>query len=175
MSDVRIQSNVNEELKKTFWNPKRLAIMAIFIALSAVGSFIKIPSPVGTIGLDSAPGFFAALAFGGFEGAVIIALGHILTSAVVGFPLTIPLHLVIAVLMALWAIIFRWVTRKIGLIPAMIAAIFLNGVVSSFIMYPMGGMGAVIGVMPFLVIGSAINVILSGIAYQALKKSSLLK
>lgn len=130
---------------------------------------------VGTIGLDSAPGFFSALAFGSFEGAVVIALGHLLTAAVVGFPLTIPVHLVIAVLMALWAICYRWVHKKVGLIPAMIAAIILNGVLSSFIMLPMGGMAAVLGVMPFLVIGSAINVILSGLAYKALKSSSLLK
>ncbi|NLI92385.1 MAG: ECF transporter S component [Peptococcaceae bacterium] len=175
MTQVSIQSNMKEDLKKPFWNARRLAIMAIFIALSAVGSFIKIPSPVCTIGLDSAPGYFAALAFGGFEGAVIIALGHILTSAVVGFPLTIPLHLVIAVLMALWAISYRLINKKLGLIPAMVVATILNGVVSSFIMLPMGGMGAVIGVMPFLVAGSAINVVLSGIAYKALKQSSLLK
>ena len=47
---------------------KRVAYMAVFIALSAVGAMIKIPSPVGTIGLDSAPGYFCGLAFGYVEG-----------------------------------------------------------------------------------------------------------
>lgn len=169
------KNEVQQDLKKPFWNSRRIAVMAIFIALSAVGSLIKIPSPVGTIGLDSAPGYFVAIAFGSFEGAVVIALGHMLTSAVVGFPLTIPLHLGIAVLMALWAITYRWVNKKFGLIPAMVVAIILNGVLSSFIMYPLGGMAAVIGVMPFLIVGSAINVILSGLVYKALKNSSLLK
>ena len=173
---INIKENeVQQDLQKPFWNPRRIAIMAIFLALSAVGSLIKIPSPVGTIGLDSAPGYFVAIAFGSFEGAIVIALGHMLTSAVVGFPLTIPLHLGIAVLMALWAITYRWVNKKFGLIPAMVAAIILNGVLSSFIMYPVGGMAAAIVVMPFLIVGSAINVILSGLAYKALKNSSLLK
>ncbi|HVJ47622.1 ECF transporter S component [Desulfitobacterium sp.] len=164
---------VKEDLKPVFWSAKRIAIMAIFIALSYVGSLIKIPSPLGTIGLDSAPGFFSALAFGAWEGAIIIAIGHLFTAAVVGFPLTIPMHLFIAALMALWALTFRWVNQKLGLIPAMIVAIFLNGVVSSFTMLPAGGMGAVLGLMPFLVLGSVINVVVSGLAYKALKKSRL--
>ena len=170
-------NNLNTEtkdLKLSAWNVKRLSIMAIFIALSAVGALIKIPSPVGTIGMDSAPGFFSALAFGGIEGAVVIAFGHILTSAVIGFPLTIPVHLYIAFQMALWALAYRLVNRKLGLIPAVIVGILLNGVVSSFAMLPMMGMGGVLGLMPFLVAGSAINVIISAIAYKAIKGSRLI-
>lgn len=171
MSQVQ---TVKEDLKPEFWNTRRIAIMAIFIALSYVGSLIKIPSPVGTIGLDSAPGFFSALAFGAWEGSLIIAIGHLLTAAVVGFPLTIPMHLFIALQMALWALVFRWVNHKFGLIPAMVVAIILNGVVSSFLsMFPVGGIGAVLGLMPFLIIGSVINVVISGLAYKALKKSRL--
>lgn len=170
MSQVK---TVKEDLKPVFWSAKRISIMAIFIALSYVGSLIKIPSPMGTVGLDSAPGFFSALAFGAWEGAIIIAIGHLFTAAVVGFPLTIPVHLVIAVQMALWALAFRWVNQKLGLIPAMVVAILLNGVVSSFTMLPMGGMGAVLGAMPFLILGSVINVVVAGLAYKALKKSRL--
>ncbi|WP_425803907.1 ECF transporter S component [Desulfitobacterium sp. Sab5] len=164
---------VKEDLKPEFWSVKRIAIMAIFIALSYVGSLIKIPSPMGTVGLDSAPGFFSALAFGAWEGAIIIAIGHLFTAAVVGFPLTIPVHLVIAVEMALWALAFRWVNQKFGLISAMVVAIFLNGVVASFTMLPMGGMGAVLGAMPFLVLGSVLNVVIAGLTYKALRKSRL--
>ncbi|ODA42992.1 ECF transporter S component [Desulfosporosinus sp. BG] len=162
------------DLKLSAWNIKRLSIMAIFIALSAVGALIKIPSPVGTIGMDSAPGFFSALAFGGLTGAIVIAFGHLLTSAVVGFPMTIPVHLYIAFQMALWALCYRWVNEKLGLIPAIIVGIILNGVVSSLAMYPLMGMGGVIGLMPFLVIGAALNVIISAIAYKAIKGSRLI-
>lgn len=175
MNESAMRKTGSKSLKNTFSNPKSIAVMAIFLALSAVGAMIKIPSPVGTIGLDSAPGYFVALAFGSWEGAIVIAIGHMLSSAMVGFPLTIPLHLVIAVLMAFWAMIYRLVNKKIGLIPAIVAAIILNGILSSFMMYPMGGMAAVLSVMPFLIGGSAINVILSALAYRTLKNSSLLK
>ncbi|MDR3602821.1 MAG: ECF transporter S component [Desulfosporosinus sp.] len=163
-----------KDLKLSAWNVKRLSIMAIFIALSAVGALIKIPSPVGTIGMDSAPGFFCALAFGGVTGAIVIAFGHLLTSAIVGFPMTIPVHLYIALQMALWAVCYRWVNEKLGLIPAVIVGIILNGVVSSFAMLPMMGMGGVMGLLPFLVVGAALNVIISAVAYKAIKGSRLI-
>lgn len=171
MKDLGTQE---QELKLSAWNVKRLSIMAIFIALSAVGALIKIPSPVGTIGMDSAPGFFSALAFGGMTGAIVIAFGHLLTSAVVGFPLTIPVHLYVALQMALWAVVYRWVNEKLGLIPAVIAGIILNGVVSAFAMLPMMGMGGVLGLLPFLVVGAALNVIISAIAFKAIKGSRLI-
>lgn len=154
---------------------KRVAYIAVFVALSAVGALIKIPSPVGTIGLDSAPGFFAAIAFGYIEGGSVIALGHLITSGIVGFPLGLPLHFFIAFQMILWALAFRWVKNKIGIIPASIAAIILNGVVSSFTMMFLGGIGAVIGIMPFLAVASAINVIIAAVSWKVVKKSGLIK
>ena len=170
-------NNVNlekEDLRKSVLGVRRVAIISVFVALSAVGALIKIPSPVGTIGLDSAPGFFSAVAFGSLEGMVIIALGHMLTAAVVGFPLTIPIHLFIAVQMGLWALAFRWVSKKLGLIPAVLVGIVLNGVVSSFTMMLIGGWGAVVGVMPFLVVGSAINIVISALAYKVIYESKLI-
>lgn len=163
-----------QELQLSAWNVKRLSIMAIFIALSAVGALIKIPSPVGSIGMDSAPGFFCALAFGGLTGAIVIAFGHLLTAAVVGFTLTIPVHLYVALQMALWAVAYRWVNEKLGLIPAVIVAILLNGVVSAFAMLPMMGMGGVLMLLPFLVVGATLNVIISAVAYKAIKGSRLI-
>jgi len=163
-----------KDLKLSAWNVKRLSIMAIFIALSAVGALIKIPSPVGTIGMDSAPGFFVALAFGGLTGAIVIAFGHLISAAYIGFPFTIPIHLYIALLMALCALAYRWVNEKLGLIPAVIVGIILNGVVLSFAMLPIMGMGGVMGLMPFLVFGAALNVIISAVAYKAIKGSRLI-
>ncbi len=153
---------------------RRIAIITIFIALSAVGAMIKIPSPVGTIGLDSAPGFFIALAFGGVDGALVIAAGHLLTSGLVGFPLTIPIHIFIAAQMALWAAAFRWINNRFGIVAAVAVAVLLNGVVSSFTMILMGGIGAVLGVMPFLAVGSAANIIIASIAYRLVKGSRLI-
>lgn len=166
--------STDKEIKNSATNIRRLAIMAVFIALSAVGALIKIPSPVGTVGLDSASGFFSALAFGSLEGTVVIALGHLFTSAIVGFPLGIPMHLAIAAEMAAVALIYRLVNKKVGLVAAVIVAVLLNGVAGSFMLYPTGGMGAVIALMPFLVAGAIFNIVVSALAYKALKGTRLI-
>lgn len=169
-----MQSTDAPDLKKDVLVVKRAAYIAVFIALSAVGAMIKIPSPVGTIGLDSAPGYFCALAFGYVEGAAVIFVGHLLTAGIVGFPLGLPLHLFIGIQMGLWAIIVRFIKQSLGLWPAVIAGVVLNGVVSSFTSIFIGGMGGVIGIMPFLIAGSLFNILIAAIAYRGLKKGKLI-
>lgn len=155
---------------------KTIAVIAIFIALSAVGALIKIPSPIGSIGLDSCPGYFCALAFGGGVGAIVIAIGHLLSAAVVGFPLSIPLHLVIAVLMALWALVFRLVARnvkKIGLPLAIVVAALLNSVVTGLLLIPIGGWALYVANIIPLLVASAVNAIIAGIAYFSVRNTKL--
>ena len=166
------QTNI---LKKSFWTPRRVARMAIFIALAAVGAMIKIPSPTGTVALDAAPGYFSALAFGGVEGGIVAALGHILTAATAGFPLGLPIHIIIAAEQFLWAFILWYVKEKVNLWVAVIVAIFCNGVLGALIVIPMGGIGLFTAMLPGLVVGSAINVILAALAYLAVEKSNILK
>jgi uncharacterized membrane protein len=162
------------DLRTNALSIKKIAYISIFTALSAVGALIKLPSPVGTIGLDSAPGYFSAIAFGYREGIAVIAIGHMLTSAIVGFPLGLPLHIFIAVLMALWSIVYRWIGKKLGVIVGSIIVVALNGVLSSFTMVFVGGMGAVLGVMPFLVAGSLANIVIASVAYKAISRSKLI-
>ncbi|WP_419175028.1 ECF transporter S component [Desulfosediminicola sp.] len=162
------------DLKNDVRLVKRAAYIAIFVALSAVGAMIKIPSPVGTIGLDSAPGYFCALAFGYVEGTAVIFIGHLLTAGVVGFPLGLPLHLFIGLQMALWAILVRFIKQKLGLWPAVLTGVVLNGVVSAFTMVFIGGVGAALGIMPFLIAGSLFNILVAAIAYKSLKKGKLI-
>ena len=169
-----MQSIEAPDLKKDVLSVKRAAYIAIFIALSAVGAMIKIPSPVGTVGLDSAPGYFCAFAFGAVEGAAVVFVGHLLTASVVGFPLGLPLHLFIGLQMAFWAILVRFIQQKIGIWPAVVTGVILNGVVSAFSMVFVGGMGAVIGIMPFLIAGSLFNILVAAIAYRGLKKSKMI-
>ncbi|HHX26237.1 MAG TPA: alpha-ribazole transporter [Firmicutes bacterium] len=156
-----------DEIKATFWHPRRVARIAIFIALAGVGALIKIPSPIGTIGLDSAPGYFSALAFQPVtEGSIVAAIGHLLSAGVVGFPLGIPLHLFIAVQMAAYAAIYGWSARKIGIIPAIIIASLLNGILASFTVLPVGGMGLVMSLIVPLTITSAVNIVIAAIAHK---------
>lgn len=161
--------------KKTVKTAKRAAVIAAFVALSAVGAMIKIPGPLASVALDSAPGFFSALAFGGLEGMIVISMGHLLTAGMAGFYLTLPVHLAIAAEMALFALIFRFVNKKIGLIPAVIVGIVLNGVIAPFVLYPGGGIAAVVAAIPILTIGSAVNIIVAAVVYRSLKGTRLLK
>jgi uncharacterized membrane protein len=156
---------------------KSIAIIAIFIALSAVGALIKIPSPIGSIGLDSCPGYFCAVAFGGSIGAIVIAIGHLLSAAVVGFPLSIPIHLGIAVCMAAWAVIFRFLAKKIkkiGLPVAIVVASILNSVVTGLLLIPVGGWALYVANIIPLLVASAVNAIIAGIAYFAVRNTKLI-
>ncbi|SMD10666.1 alpha-ribazole transporter [Desulfocicer vacuolatum DSM 3385] len=152
---------------------KRMAYMAVFIALSAVGAMVKIPSPVGTIGLDSAPGYFCGLALGYVEGICVIFMGHLITSGIMGFPLGIPIHFFIALQLALWVTVFVWVSRRFGAVPGAIVAVVLNGGVSAFTMALVGGMGAVLGTMPFLIAGSLVNVAIAVISHRVVHAGKL--
>lgn len=172
-----MSQEVKGDLKKSSWSARRIAILAIFIALSAVGAVIKIPSPLGSIGLDSFPGYFCALAFGFPEGAIVIAVGHILSAAIAGFSLTVPLHLAIAVSMAVVAIIVRLIAtkiNKIGVILSIIVGVLLNSFVLGFWLLPLGGWGLYTGATPSLFVASLVNGIIAVVAYYALRNTKLI-
>lgn len=162
------------KIKKGFWTPKRVARIAILIALSAVGAFIKIPSPTGTVALDASAGFFTAVAFGPIDGAIVGGLGHLFTAATTGFPLGLPLHLYVALQMVLWAVIFWFVATKINLWVGVVVAILCNGVISAALLIPIGGTGMFVAMVVPLLVGSAVNVIVAALAYRIVKKSNLI-
>ena len=131
----------SRKLKKSLWSPKRVARIAILIALGTVGAFIKIPSPTGTVALDSAAGFFTAAAFGPFDGGIVSGLGHLFTAATTGFPLGLPMHLYIALQMVVWAIVFWFLVTRVNVWVGVVVAIFCNGVISAALLIPFGGFG----------------------------------
>lgn len=156
---------------------RHLAVMAVFIALSAVGSLVKIPSQLGTVALDSAPGFFAAVGFGGWVGFVVLAVGHLLTSAIVGFPLTLPLHAAIAVGMGGCGLAFRWLGRREHpgwLVVAVVVTALLNSVALGLLVLPLGGWGMYLAAVPSLLLGAAVNLVIAAITYRTVRTSPLL-
>ncbi|MDS1030837.1 ECF transporter S component [Bacillota bacterium LX-D] len=152
---------------------KKLVRMGIFTALCVVGAFLKIPSPTGTVSFDSAPGFFAAALLGGKEGALITALGHLISSGLTGFPLTLPIHLLIALQMAICAFLFAFLLKKANAFIAIITTIIANGVIAPLTLVPIYGMGFFVGMVLPLVIGSAANIIIAYLIYKAVKKAGV--
>ncbi|WP_432662933.1 ECF transporter S component [Wukongibacter baidiensis] len=154
-------------------NTKKLVLMAMFIALSFIGSYIPIPSPVGTLGLDSMSGYLAGLVLGGLEGGIIAFIGHILIASNKGFYLTVPVHLIVAVMMFISVYLYSFTYKKTNLFVAAVVGTLLNGVVSPLVLLllPQFGWPFFLTVTPFLLAGSALNVILSILVYTPLKKS----
>lgn len=149
---------------------KKITLMGVLIALSFVGSLIKIPSPIGTIGFDSAAGFFSALYLGYIPGSIVITLGYIIIAASASFPLG-PFTIVVAAEMMGIAMAFRFF-YKINFILGIIIATFLNGIAAPLVVLPMGGWGLYMGLVPSLTIASFANVFISSLVYGVVRKTS---
>lgn len=149
----------------------RIARISILSALSVVGAFIHPPSPIQTVAFDSAPGFFAALLFGPFDGALVCGIGHICTSIINGFPLGF-LHLPIALGMAFagWTMgSVNKLSRKIwALISAIIVGVGINTMLFVIIV-PVVGWVAALTFAPFLLGGASLNAVMATLAYIGIK------
>lgn len=151
----------------------KLVYISMLVAISFIGSLIKIQ---GTIALDSMPGFFAALYLGPIYGALVAIFGHLLTSLSSGFPLTIPIHLIIAFEMAIVVYLFGLAYKKTNGLFACILGIFLNGVAMILLLspftilfgLPLNGKAFVYAMMAPLTVGAAVNIGLGYIVYRSI-------
>lgn len=152
----------------------KLVYISVLIAISFIGSLIKIQ---GTIALDSMAGFFAALFLGPVPGALVGSIGHLLTSFTSGFPLTLPIHLIITLQMAAFVYIFGWLYERSNLVLASIVAIILNGLVAVIILapvtiwlgFPLSGKAFIYAMAGPLTLASAVNIILASVIYKILE------
>ena len=156
-----------------FFSPRRVARVAILVALSGVGAFIKIPSPTGTVALDAAPGYLAADAFSPMEGGVDRAHVHLNSSATAGFPLGLPIHLIIAAEMFVFAWVLGVLARPLGAVVSAAVAVLLNGLLAPAVLLPIGGLGMYAAQVVPLLVGSAINIAVAVIAGIALAAAGL--
>lgn len=175
--------------KESFFTPKRMSRMSILIALSAVGAFVKIPTPTGDMGLDSAPGYFAGLVkkWDWKEAQIIGIFARLLAAAVVGFPLGIPIQICWGIFLGSCMGIYSRMARiKFGMVAAIVAAVLTNGVIFSLIVIPAsyivtggmtlqaaiaGGVAAVLGVS----VASGISCSIGVAAHQVLAKTNVVK
>jgi len=161
---------------------KKLVIIALFIALSFLGAHIQI---FGTIALDSLPAFLASLLFGPLYGAVIGFIGHMFTAIINGFPLSVPLHIVIAISMSIamlgFGYTYKFLKNKLPITANLsitaTVGIILNTPVSLGLsiatLWVIAGREAAVGLLalfPFLLMASVINVMLSIALFKALER-----
>ena len=145
-----------------------VARITVFAALSVVGSFIQLPSPVSTVALDSAPGFFAALYFGPFDGFCVFGLGHMSTAIVHGFPLGF-LHLPIAVGLAFAGAAVGIVNKKWRVFPAVATGIAINTALV-VLAIPVMGMAATLAFAPLLFLAACINGAIGALVYLTIRR-----
>ncbi len=160
------------EGSRTYSSIFRVSLTSALIGLSVAGAMVKIPSPVGTVALDSFPGYLAALLLGYVEGCIVIALGHIATAFTAGFPLGIPVHLTIAAGMAVCALTLRFFYKR-NKIAGVVAATIVNGVALLYaVTVAFGyGMGFFTSMIIPLTFASAVNVLIAAGVYEGVVRA----
>lgn len=113
---------------------KQMVTMAALIAMSYIGAQIKIQ---GSIAFDALPAFLAAIILSPVAGAIVGIFGHLVSALTSGFPMTLPVHLMIAAMMGVTCFAFGWVkslsTSKLNTVLAVVVGFLLNGPVSLWI------------------------------------------
>ena len=110
-------------------NVRKISTIAIFIALSGVGAMIKVPSPIGSMALDSFPALLAAVILGPVSGAIVAGLGHIISALLGGMPLG-PFHFLIMVEMA----VLTWMFSILYINGKKVGAFFLFFIGNAFVL-----------------------------------------
>ena len=161
---------------------RTLVLSGLFIALSFVGAHITF---IYSIALDSLPAFVAALVLGPIYGAGIGFLGHLLTAITSGFPLTLPLHIVIAFTMALTMLAFGYVYRLLKnrvretIVFALtgITGVIFNAPISIvfsisalWLMVDRNAALFLLTLLPFLTLAAVLNVVLAIALYKILQR-----
>lgn len=159
---------------------RNIIIIIVFTVVSAALSLVKIPSPAGSIALDSAPGFFVAAFFSPILGAIVGGLGHLASAATGGFPFGL-LHLYVSFEMFLWCLIFGFIIKKydskFSLYFAASIALIANGLIGPLVLtitpvvnLPLSMAKALI---PFLLLAAAANIFLASIAFVLISKLNI--
>lgn len=152
---------------------KKLVIIALLIAISFAGANLFFPGT--TIAFDSMPAFFAALFISPVAGALVGALGHFFTSFLKGFPMSLPIHLIIMGTMALTMIAFGYTYKivkggeGVKLAIAATVGVIVNAPVSLYFVSLMIGKG-IFMLLPILSLGAFLNVLVAIILFKAVKK-----
>lgn len=137
---------------------KKLSWLAMFIALSAAGSFIKIPAVIGSVALDTLPALVVAGVLGGTAGAAVGGIGHLLSALASGMPLG-PFHFLIAGEMALLVYFFGLLKRNGKQWSAGVLFILGNSFAAPLPFILLMGKSFYLAIVPSLFFGSILNTI----------------
>lgn len=148
---------------------KDITIVGILIALSFVLGMIKIS---GSIALDSVPAFLALFVFKDYKAGFIGAIAHMLSAASAGFPLGLPTHLIVALIMFIMLVVAQYLLKKTNLVVTIIFILLINGIVSplsAFVVAIPFSSAAYLSLVSLLLIATAINLVIALILTKPIK------
>ncbi|GLB60956.1 ECF transporter S component [Cytobacillus sp. NCCP-133] len=145
----------------------KVSLAAMLIALTAAGAAIKIPAIIGSVALDAFPALLAAVLLGGWGGAAVASVGHLLSALLGGMPLG-PLHFLIAAEMALLAFAFGYLYRRGRRWQAGVLFILGNAFAAPLPFIFLMGKAFYLAIVPSLFIGSVLNTVIAYIAIPRL-------
>jgi len=150
---------------------RKMTLTALFAALCAVGGFIKIPSGVGSLALDTVPALLAASflppVFVGFASMT----GHLASAMYAGFPLG-PFHILIAIEMMIILYVFARLHKAGRHISKWVFFIIANGLLAPLPFYFFVSPAFFVGVVPAIVLATVINAVVAAVVMPALSKAA---
>jgi uncharacterized membrane protein len=138
----------------------KFTLTSMLVALTAMGSLLKIPAIITSVSLDAFPALLAAAMLGGPAGAVVGALGHLLSAILGGLPLG-AFHVFIALEMALLILLSGYFFQKGKRVSAVVLFIAGNTLAAPLPFIFFIGKAFYIGILPSLFFGSLLNGILA--------------
>jgi hypothetical protein len=150
---------------------RKLTLTALFAALCAVGGFIKIPSGVGSLALDTVPALLAA----SFLPPVLVGAasmtGHLASAMYAGFPLG-PFHILIAIEMMIILYGFARLHKAGHHSSKWVFFVVANGLIAPlpfyFLVSPAFFAGAVLAIL----LATVMNAIVAAVAMPVLVKAA---
>ena len=168
----RLFSRTKRQKKGSAMRIQKLTLTALLVAMCFIGANIKI---MGSIAFDAAPALVGTLLLGPVYGTALGFFGHMVSALLAGFPFSLPVHIVTAVMMAITMLAYgmtrNWAKNKlngkVAIILSCIIAFLFNCPISLLAVYPWLKEG-VIGLAPVLAIASVCNIIAAEIIFAAL-------
>ena len=127
-----------------------------------------------SIAFDAAPAFVGTLLLGPLYGMALGFLGHMVSSLIAGFPLSLPVHIIVAIMMAItmfaYSMTRKWINKMVNyttaIILSSIIAFLLNCPLSLLALYPLLG-DMVYALFGPLAIASVCNIFVAEVLFAA--------
>lgn len=148
-----------------------MTLTALFAALCAVGGFIKIPSGIGSLALDTVPALLAA----SFLPPVFVGLasmtGHLASAMYAGFPLG-PFHILIAIEMMIILYVFARLHKAGRNTSKWLFFIVANGLLAPLPFYFLVSPAFFIGAVPAILVATFLNAVVAAVVMPVLSKAA---